>query len=186
MLNKNIKRTNTRKLAAIICVNILCTTTLVFNASAQGISKASINPDVSTTQIVANEGLDLDSINKMIDRAQASVEIETTQKIETDVDEYASFPGGPDANVKWLQNVFFPTVSEKTKIPSRYDIKFMVTNMGTIKIMRISTIPPGQIEFMKEATNVWESMPKWTPAKKNGKSVNISQDVSFGLGNSRE
>ena len=85
-------------------------------------------------------------------------------------EEMASFPGGPAACMKFIaDNLRYPKECQEGAASGRVILGFTVNEDGSlsdIKVMR--SITPTLDE---EAIRVVRSMPKWNPAKQNGKAV---------------
>ena len=86
------------------------------------------------------------------------------------VEDHAEFPEGMDALMKWLRkNVMYPPEAEKYGIQGRVIIKFVIEADGTVTNPEIVRgVSP---DLDDEAMRLVGSMPKWTPAKVNGKEV---------------
>ena len=90
------------------------------------------------------------------------------------VDQQAQFPGGETEMVKYIQKNFnYGSEDYKAQNISntKIYIEFVVTQKGEITNVKIKKgINPA---LDKEAIRVIKSMPKWTPAKKDGKAVDM-------------
>lgn len=86
------------------------------------------------------------------------------------IEEMASFPGGSVALMQYIKdNVRYPKECQEGAATGRVIVGFTVNEDGSlsdIKVMR--SITP---KLDKEAIRVVKSMPKWNPAKQNGKAV---------------
>ncbi len=92
--------------------------------------------------------------------------------IETVVDEFAEFPGGRKALVKFLQeNIQYPDIARELGLSGKSVLKFVVNTDGTIKTVSIVRGMKDCKECDNEAVRVVRKMPRWTPAKKSGKTV---------------
>lgn len=82
----------------------------------------------------------------------------------------ASFPGGNVELANYLQaNVTYPEVSMKNNEIGKVFVSFVVEKDGSIQDVKIEKgVTPALNE---EALRVVRSMPKWTPALKDGKEV---------------
>ena len=102
--------------------------------------------------------------------------------VYTLVDEAASYPGGTKAWEKYLRNnLIYPAEAIKSGVEGRVFIQYIVEINGKgsdIKVVK--GIGAGCDE---EALRLIREMPKWTPAKKNGKLVRqiMIQNVLFEL-----
>ena len=104
--------------------------------------------------------------------SQPAIAADTTDsnKIFGAMEEMASFPGGSAACMKYIaDNIRAPKECEESDAQGRVILGFTVNEDGSlsdIKVMR--SITP---YLDKEAIRVVKSMPKWNPAKQNGKPV---------------
>ena len=92
------------------------------------------------------------------------------------IEEMASFPGGSVALMQYIKdNVRYPEECQEGAATGRVIVGFTVNEDGSlsdIKVMR--SITP---KLNKEAIRVVKSMPKWNPAKQNGKAVKTKYTV---------
>lgn len=92
------------------------------------------------------------------------------------IEEMASFPGGSVALMQYIKdNVRYPEECQEGAATGRVIVGFTVNEDGSlsdIKVMR--SITP---KLDKEAIRVVKSMPKWNPAKQNGKAVKTKYTV---------
>lgn len=131
--------------------------------------------------------IDLEEIN--IDMQYKVEEIEISQNDSVNhtfyvFDENASFPGGDEACKKWLaSNVVYPEYCKTKGIEGRVIVSFVVDKDGSID--DIKTIQSPHELLSAEAIRVISSMPKWIPAKLNGKTIrsrfNLPIMFSFGF-----
>lgn len=92
------------------------------------------------------------------------------------VDVAPAFPGGQNALVQFLAKNYHIPADAKVKLAGDIMVSFIVDENGNItdvkKVNRVQD--PVGIDFQPysdEAIRVVKTMPKWTPAKKNGKNV---------------
>ena len=97
------------------------------------------------------------------------------------VDELAHFPGGQLAMLEFIRKNF--------KEPAGYSfvgkqpfilVSMVVTSDGSISVVTIKQADNKQLE--EEAARVIKMMPKWTPAKVDGKPVSMEMIIPFRLG----
>ncbi|WP_343637536.1 energy transducer TonB [Fluviicola sp.] len=89
------------------------------------------------------------------------------------VDEPASFPGGREAFVKYLEEkLVYPQVAKDAGISGKVYLKFVVSEQGAISNVKVMRGIPDCKECDREAIRVVTTMPKWIPGKNNGKAVN--------------
>lgn len=93
------------------------------------------------------------------------------------VEEMPSFPGGMAALMKYIKdNLRYPEICREGAAMGRVNVVFIVNEDGSLSDVKVirSIIP----ELDKEAIRVVKSMPKWNPAKQNGKAVKMKYVVS--------
>ncbi len=103
-------------------------------------------------------------------------------KVFTKTEVPASFPGGKDAWLKYLQrNLKLDLPVEKGAPPGTYTVivSFIVAIDGTISNVKADNDPGYQTA--EEAVRIIVKGPKWVPAKQNGKEVisKVKQSVTF-------
>jgi protein TonB len=91
---------------------------------------------------------------------------------ETYVDEAALFPGGVPAMRSFIgNNMVYPQVARDLEIEGKCFLRFVVGTDGDISDVTVTRGVPDCPECDKEAKRVIKIMPRWKPAKKNGKTV---------------
>lgn len=94
------------------------------------------------------------------------------EEILTFVAEEASFPGGTAEMMKYLsKNIKYPEIAIQANIQGRVTLRFVVGKDGSIENVTVVKGVPGCPECDKEAVRVVRNMPKWKPAKNDGKVV---------------
>ena len=97
---------------------------------------------------------------------------EEENKVFDVVEEQPSFPGGPAALQRWLRdNMKYPVVSAENGIEGRVIVQFVVGKDGSISGVKV--VRPVDQSLDREAVRVVSSMPRWTPGRQNGSSVNV-------------
>ncbi len=94
-----------------------------------------------------------------------------------------SFPGGPAAMSKWIQEqVKYPELASEMGEQGIVYVKFVVNRDGSIEQVSIRKSVSDALD--KEAMRVVKAMPKWTPGEQAGKPVRVSftLPISFKLG----
>ena len=87
------------------------------------------------------------------------------------VEQPAVFPGGEEALMKYLHdNISYPTSAWENRIQGLVYLRFVVNKEGRISDIKILTSVHPLLD--NEAIRVVKSMPKWIPARHNGKIVN--------------
>lgn len=112
----------------------------------------------------------------LIQSAVATDSIENS-KIFGGVEEMPSFPGGMAALMKYIKdNLRYPEICREGAAMGRVNVVFIVNEDGSLSDVKVirSIIP----ELDKEAIRLVKSMPKWNPAKQNGKAVKMKYVVS--------
>ena len=86
------------------------------------------------------------------------------------IEEMASFPGGSVALMQYIaQNLRYPNIQGDCNIQGRVIVGFTINEDGILSDIKVmKSISPA---FDEEAIRVVKSMPKWKPAKLNGKAV---------------
>ena len=87
------------------------------------------------------------------------------------VDNMPEFPGGQGAMFRWLgENLKYPPIALEEDIQGRVVIHFVVTKTGEIADAKVAKSVNPALD--KEALRLVRSMPRFTPAKMQGKPVN--------------
>lgn len=98
--------------------------------------------------------------------------VQQEEEILTFVAEEASFPGGQAEMMKYLsRNIKYPEVAIQAGIQGKVTLRFVVGKDGSIENVTVARGVPGCPECDREAIRVVKSMPKWKPAKNDGKVV---------------
>lgn len=88
-----------------------------------------------------------------------------------DVDVKAEFPGGIEKLVDWLRtNVVYPKAAVKENVSGKASVVFIVNEDGSILVWYVE-VTPDREDFLNEALRICQNMPRWIPAKINGKHV---------------
>ena len=99
-------------------------------------------------------------------------EKEEKKEIHSNSDVRPQFPGGDDAMLRYLtNNIKYPQRALKDGIQGRVIVKFVVSDKGKIKNIRVER--PVSPECDEEAVRVIRSMPDWIPGQIDGKPVNV-------------
>ena len=103
---------------------------------------------------------------------QSAVDTDSIEnsKIFDNVDEEASFPGGIAACMKYIADNFrYPNIQGDCSIQGKIVVSFIVNEDGNLNDIKVKKSVYSDLD--KEAVRVVKSMPKWIPAKQNGKAV---------------
>lgn len=104
--------------------------------------------------------------------AQPEPPKEEENKVFDVVEEQPSFPGGQGALMQWLHdNIKYPVIAAENGIEGRVIVQFVVSKTGSISDVRVARGVDPSLD--KEAVRVVNNMPKWTPGKQNGTTVNV-------------
>lgn len=88
------------------------------------------------------------------------------------VDEVASFPGGNAACYAWLsENIKYPKAAYKQGIQGTVVVQFVINKDGSVSNLKV--LRSSDSSLADEAVRVVKKMPKWTPARLNGKIVRM-------------
>ncbi len=102
--------------------------------------------------------------------------------IYTVTQEQPEFPGGIPALTAYLsRNLVYPVKAQEAGIQGKVIVRFIVDNEGRLSDAKVMKGIGGGCD--EEALRVIRNMPKWKPAKQNGRSVKVyySQPISFRL-----
>ena len=93
-------------------------------------------------------------------------------KVYDIVDVMPQFPGGQGELMKFLRNnVKYPAEAQKKKREGRVIVTFVVNKKGRIIDPTVERSAHPLLDA--EALRVIKRMPKWTPGRMNGESVNV-------------
>lgn len=94
----------------------------------------------------------------------------SADSVVTNCDSLATFPGGSDSMMNFLvNNMQYPPIEAERGRQGRNVLKFIVEKDGSISDLTVIT--PLSPLFDRETVRVARLMPKWTPAKVDGKNV---------------
>lgn len=111
------------------------------------------------------EGIDMPNVDTVYDELKNS-----NEEIYVFADELPTFPGGEKAVYDFIEkNLHYPDSACEADIEGSVVVQFVIEKDGTIgRVLVIRDIGGG---CGKEAARVVKMMPKWNPAKNNGKPV---------------
>ncbi len=105
---------------------------------------------------------------------KAAAEVE--EKVFDVVEQMPSFPGGPSALTRYLNdNVKYPVVAQENGVQGRVVISFVVERDGHITDVRVVRSVDPSLD--REASRVVKNMPNWIPGKQNGSAVRVKYNV---------
>jgi TonB family protein len=89
-------------------------------------------------------------------------------------DEPAMFPGGNDSLNAFIKKmVRYPEPERRLSKEGEVHIRFLIEKDGTLSDIQIVKTVAGAPGFTKETMRLMRAMPKWKPAKTNGKIVRV-------------
>ena len=113
-----------------------------------------------------------EAVNQPEPKAAAEVE----EKVFDVVEQMPSFPGGPSALTRYLNdNVKYPVVAQENGVQGRVVISFVVERDGHITDVRVVRSVDPSLD--REASRVVKNMPNWIPGKQNGSAVRVKYNV---------
>ena len=117
-----------------------------------------------------------DGKTAIIQQTVASDSTKSSKLFGAAIEEMASFPGGSAALMQYFaQNLRYPNIQGDCNIQGRVIVGFTVNEDGTLSDIKVmKSISPA---FDEEAIRLVKSMPKWNPAKQNGKAVKTKYTV---------
>lgn|GEM_PF-2847228 len=100
------------------------------------------------------------------------VTVDTENEVFKKVDVDAIYPGGDDALISFVGNNLNLTKSESKDIPEGVVyLEFVITSNGRVANIKSVKTPKGLELIEKRGIEAVKKMPKWQPAKKDGKEV---------------
>lgn len=134
--------------------------------------EASYNPSLETKEIKKNikGNSSKNQGRNAVTRSAIGIDSIESSKIFDNVDEEASFPGGIAACMKYIADNFrYPNIQGDCSIQGKIVVSFIVNEDGNLNDIKVKKSVYSDLD--KEAVRVVKSMPKWIPAKQNGKAV---------------
>jgi protein TonB len=135
--------------------------------AAQTTNKTGASGSAVPTVIAATKG---GAAIVMAPMVEEEIKEDKTIFIATEV--RAEFPGGERAMMQWLaDNIRYPTMAREVGLEGKVFLSFVVEKNGSITDIKVRRgIGSGCDEAAKNAI---EQMPKWSPAKQNGRAVRV-------------
>lgn len=97
---------------------------------------------------------------------------------EIHLDRWPYFPGGYKALNKFLaNNLKYPAEAAEAGVQGQVLVSFLLDEEGNISTPRVVKTPGPELD--DEAIRVVQSMPRWTPAQKNGKPVAVWYTINI-------
>ncbi len=92
------------------------------------------------------------------------------EPVFTEVDQQPEYPGGIQAMYTFLgTNIRYPTEASKNRIQGKVFLTFVIGSTG--KVREVEVVKGVSESLDQESMRVIKMMPKWTPARKDGKAV---------------
>lgn len=150
------------------------------------------NPEEEVEEEMEEELIEVDTLEAMdiIENIDPQNEDETLEeeaeeiiqeeKIYTAVQQQAEFPGGLSAWSRFLMTTLkYPSAAARANKGGRVFVSFVVNTDGSIQDVKL--IKGVGFGCDEEAIRVIKSMPRWNPAKQNGKPVRsiFNQPITF-------
>ena len=127
---------------------------------------------IGAFNVVGNDEIGGEVLKAKEEIAQPEPPKEEENKVFDVVEEQPSFPGGQGALMQWLRdNIKYPVIAAENGIEGRVIVQFVVSKTGSISDVRVARGVDPSLD--KEAVRVVSNMPKWTPGKQNGTTVNV-------------
>ena len=127
---------------------------------------------IGAFNVIGNDEIDGEVLKAKEEIAQPEPPKEEENKVFDVVEEQPSFPGGQGALMQWLRdNIKYPVIAAENGVEGRVIVQFVVSKTGSISDVRVARGVDPSLD--KEAIRVVSSMPKWTPGKQNGTTVNV-------------
>ncbi len=151
-------------------------------------------PEVVTEVTVVENDADIKNELGIVDMSENKAENVEVQHVEvkeeevveeeifTVVEKQAAYPGGAGEMLKFLrENIQYPTVARENNIQGKVYVQFVVERDGTVSQVKVIRDIGGGCGA--EAVRVVKSMPKWEPAKQQGRTVRsyFTLPVNFAL-----
>lgn len=93
-------------------------------------------------------------------------------KVFEAVEQDPQFPGGQTALLKYVSDhIKYPSTAQENGIQGKVIVQFVVTKTGSVGEVKVVRSKDPDLD--KEAIRVVKSLPKFTPGKMNGNSVNV-------------
>jgi len=135
--------------------------------------------------------IDVGQVNDAVKAVQVVEEVKPEPKAAPEperifeaVEQQASFPGGPNALMKWLSsNLRYPELAQQNNVQGKVIVKFTVEKDGSIT--NPTVVRGVDKDLDREAIRVVKKMPRWSPGKNNGAAVRsyFTLPVTFRLQN---
>lgn len=136
---------------------------------------------VDTIEALDNiENIDPENEDETLE--EEAEEIIQDEKIYTTVDQQAEFPGGMNAWSRFIMTTLkYPSAAARANKGGRVFVSFVVNTDGSIQDVKL--IKGVGFGFDEEAIRVIKAMPRWNPAKQNGKPVRsiFTQPITFAI-----
>ena len=153
-------------------------------ARKRSLGKAALIAGVSLgmTGLSALAGNGGTRINSMPSEHGVQSQVCDTTKTQAEVfgvvEQMPSFPGGETALMNFIKdNLVYPPEAAKNKIQGRVVVQFVVDKTGTVG--EIKVVRPVHDDLDREAVRVCRLLPKFSPARQNGKAIDVWYTLPF-------
>ena len=127
---------------------------------------------IGAFNVVGNDEIGGEVLKAKEEIAQPEPPKEEENKVFDVVEEQPSFPGGQGALMQWLRdNIKYPVIAAENGIEGRVIVQFVVSKTGSISDVKVVRGVDPSLD--REAVRVVSQMPKWTPGRQNGTTVNV-------------
>ena len=118
-----------------------------------------------------------DAIRKQRQQARQAAEAIDEDAVYVVVDQAPVFQGGNAALFQYISdNIQYPATAKEKGIKGRVICQVVVNKDGSVTDVNVVQ-SSGDASLDDEAIRVLQSMPKWTPGKKNGRPVNVKYTI---------
>ncbi len=105
-----------------------------------------------------------------------------TEEVLTIAQEMPVFPGGDSAMYEYIfNNIVYPVEVIDKKLAGKVFVQFVINKNGEVANPRIARGIDPMLD--NEIIRVVQNMPKWTPGKNNGESVNVVKTIPISFKN---
>lgn len=163
---------NSRRIILVILAILVIGCVYAFmkcQGNNEAIEKTAPNIETTIDESVHNQSTEQD------EQGYNSLQ-ESQVRVYEEVEDMPSFPGGPDALMKWLSNnVKYPVQAQENGVQGRVIVSFVVETDGRIDEAEVARSVDPYLD--REALRVVKSMPRWIPGRQNGECVRVRYNV---------
>ena len=135
-----------------------------------------INPnDIESINVLKNESATA-KYGENGKNGVLEINMKNASDVFTMVEEMPQFPGGVEALKTYVYSTLkYPTIALENGIQGQITVKFIIDKTGSVKNVRLYRGVDPSLD--KEGLRIIESMPKWTPGKQNGETVDVAYEM---------